>query len=321
MLGDGLCMEFLNVTERAAIEAHRFAGRGNEKDADKAAVDSMRSTLNKMCIDGTIVIGEGERDNAPMLYSGEKVGTGGPALDIAVDPLEGTTTCALYKEGAMSVIAVARSGCLLKAPDVYMDKIAVGPGLPDGVVSLSGDLRTNLHNLSSAKGCAVSDLTVVMLKRDRHAALIEGLRELDVRIKLIDDGDLSATLSLIREENDIYLGIGGAPEGVLSAVLLAAVGGQIEGKLVLNTDALRERAKSVGVEDMDRSYATGDMVRGEAFFIATGVTDSLIMRGISRSEGGCVTADSVIFSTLGVISRVQRTFYKPPAGPVVRAQR
>ncbi|PLC07855.1 UNVERIFIED_ORG: fructose-bisphosphatase class II [Anaplasma ovis] len=321
MLGDGLCMEFLNVTERAAIEAHRFAGRGNEKDADKAAVDSMRSTLNKMCIDGTIVIGEGERDNAPMLYSGEKVGTGGPALDIAVDPLEGTTTCALYKEGAMSVIAVARSGCLLKAPDVYMDKIAVGPGLPDGVVSLSGDLRTNLHNLSSAKGCAVSDLTVVMLKRDRHAILVESLRELGTRIRLIDDGDISAVMSLIRGENDMYIGIGGAPEGVLSAVPLAAVGGQIEGKLVLNTDALRERAKSVGIEDMERLYRTEDMVRGEAFFIATGVTDSLIMRGISRSEGGCVTADSVIFSTLGVISRVQRTFYKPPAGPVVRAQR
>ncbi|MCU7612581.1 class II fructose-bisphosphatase [Anaplasma capra] len=302
-------MEFLDVTERAAIEAHKFAGRGDEKGADKVAVDSMRSTLNKMRIEGTIVIGEGERDNAPMLYAGEKVGLGGPAFDIAVDPLEGTTTCSLYRDGAMSVIAVARPGCLLRAPDVYMDKIAVGPGLPEGVVSLDNDLKTNLHNLSRAKEREIPALTAVVLKRDRHISIIEDLRKLGIRIRLIDDGDISAVMSLISGENDIYIGIGGAPEGVLSAVLLASVGGQIEGRLILNTDSLREQARSFGIEDENRLYAIGDMVKGDAFFVATGVTDSLTMRGISYSEGGCVRADSIILSPKGVVTRVSRTFY------------
>ncbi|CAN7939916.1 unnamed protein product, partial [Ixodes pacificus] len=215
---DGLCTEFLKVTEVGAIAAFKFAGMGDEKSADKAAVDSMRSALNSLDIRGTIVIGEGERDNAPMLYVGEEVGRGGEALDIALDPLEGTTTCALHRSGAMSVIAVADSGNLLKAPDVYMDKIALGPGLPAGVVKLGNDIETNLHNLSEVKGCKLSDLLVVVLKRDRHLSLISSLRRLGVRVRLIDDGDIGAILAIIEGVGDLYVGIGGAPEGVLAAV-------------------------------------------------------------------------------------------------------
>ncbi|MGN7661370.1 MAG: class II fructose-bisphosphatase [Anaplasma sp.] len=302
-------MEFLNVTELAAVEAYKFAGQGDEKNADRAAVDSMRSTLNKMPIEGTVVIGEGERDNAPMLYIGEKVGAGGPAFDIAVDPLEGTTTCALYRDGAMSVIAVAKTGCLLKAPDVYMDKIAVGPGLPAGVVSLNNTLQTNLHNLSTAKGCDTSDLIVVVLKRDRHASMISSLRELGVRVKLIDDGDISAIMSIVAGEYDVYLGIGGAPEGVLSAVLLASVGGQIEGRLMLDTEPLQARAKNLGIEDVHRVYCTSDMVKGEALLIATGITGSALMGGISYDEAQRLETNSVVFSSDGTVTRINRTFY------------
>ncbi|MGN7678752.1 MAG: class II fructose-bisphosphatase [Anaplasma sp.] len=309
MLGDNLCMEFLNVTELAAVAAYKFAGQGDEKNADRAAVDSMRSTLNKMRIKGTIVIGEGERDNAPMLYIGEKVGAGGPAFDIAVDPLEGTTTCALYRDGAMSVIAVAETGCLLKAPDVYMDKIAVGPGLPAGIVSLNNSLQTNLYNLSTAKGCDISDLIVVVLKRDRHASMISSLRELGVRVKLIDDGDISAVMAIVAGEYDMYLGIGGAPEGVLSAVLLASVGGQIEGRLMLDTELLQAKAKNFGIEDVRRVYCAGDMVKGEALLITTGITGSTLMEGISYDEAQRLETNSVIFSSDGIVTRINRTFY------------
>ncbi|MDB1135800.1 class II fructose-bisphosphatase [Candidatus Anaplasma sp. TIGMIC] len=307
MLTKDLCFEFLGVTELAAAEAYKFAGRADEMSADRAAVDSMRSTLNSMCIDGQIVIGEGERDKAPMLFCGEQVGKGGPALDIAVDPLEGTTTCALFKEGAMSVIAVAERDCLLKAPDVYMDKIAVGPGLPDGVISMKNDLETNIRNLSEAKERKITDLIAVVLNRERHATLIKGLRELGVRVRLIDAGDIGAVISLIKGDHDICLGIGGAPEGVLSAVALASVGGQICGRLVLNTPELRGRAAQVGIEDYDRDYTMQDMVRGPATFIATGVTDSMLMHGVRYNERGGLETESIIFTPEGVVTHVRRT--------------
>ncbi|MFV9839041.1 MAG: fructose-bisphosphatase class II family protein [Aaplasma endosymbiont of Hyalomma asiaticum] len=307
---EDLCFQFLKVTEFAAIEAQKFAGRADEKNADRAAVDSMRSTLNTMKIDGTIVIGEGERDNAPMLYVGEKVGMGGVKLDIAVDPLEGTTTCALYKDGAMSVIAVAECGGLLKAPDVYMDKIAVGPGLPDDVVSLKNSLRTNLGNLSDASGRKITDLIAVVLKRERHANLISELREIGVVVRLIDDGDIGAIISLINGDHDVCLGIGGAPEGVLSAVALNAVGGQIYGKLVLDTEELRSRASHHGIKDYDKEYSIRDMVRGTAFLITTGVTGSTLMDGISYDAEHNVATDSIIFCPDGIVTRVRRISYK-----------
>ena len=307
---DDLCFQFLRVTELAAIEAQKFAGKADEKGADKAAVDSMRSTLNAMKIDGTIVIGEGERDNAPMLYSGEKVGVGGVSLDIAVDPLEGTTTCALYKDGAMSVIAVAESGGLLRSPDVYMDKIAVGPGLPQGVVSLQNSLETNLENLSDASGRKITDLIAVVLNRERHEKLISELREMGVRIKLIDDGDIGAVISLINGDCDVCLGIGGAPEGVLSAVALSAVGGQIYGRLVLDTEDLRSRASKHGIEDYSKEYSVFDMVQGKAMLITTGVTGSTLMDGVSYDDEHNIATDSIIFCPDGVVTRVRRISYK-----------
>ena len=307
---EDLCFQFLRVTELAAIEAQKFAGRADEKNADRAAVDSMRSTLNAMKIDGTIVIGEGERDNAPMLYVGEKVGMGGVKLDIAVDPLEGTTTCALHKDGAMSVIAVAECGSLLKAPDVYMDKIAVGPGLPDGIVSLKNSLRTNLENLSDASGRKITDLIAVVLKRERHENLISELREIGVMVRLIDDGDIGAIISLINGDCDICLGIGGAPEGVLSAVALNAVGGQIFGKLVLDTEKLRSRASQHGIQDYDKEYSVRDMVGGKAFLITTGVTGSTLMDGISYDVEHNVATDSIIFCPDGIVTRARRISYQ-----------
>ena len=309
MLGCDLYFQFIRVTELAAIEAHEFVGRGNEKAADKAAVDSMRSTLNAMDISGHIVIGEGERDKAPMLFTGEKVGKGLLELDIAVDPLEGTTTCASYKEGAMAVIAISERGHMLEAPDVYMDKVAVGPGLPEGVVSIENDIDTNLRNLSRVKGCDVKDITAVILSRDRHSSLIARVRELGARVKLIDDGDIGAVISIIKGECDIYLGIGGAPEGVLSAVALASVGGQICGKLVLDTPELRSRAQKFGISDADKCYTIHDMVRGPAFFVATGITDGKIMNGVRRFNDGKIETDSICFLPGGIVNRITRTLY------------
>ena len=304
MLVEDLCYRFLKVTELAAFEAYQFAGRADEKGADKAAVNAMRSALNVMDIDGRIVIGEGERDKAPMLYCGERVGKGGVPLDIAVDPLEGTTTCALYKDGAMSVIAVSGRDSLLQAPDVYMDKIAVGPGLPAGIISMQHDLKTNMNNLADARECGLSDLVAVVLKRERHNSLIGELRAMGVRIRLIDDGDIGAVISMIRGESDICLGIGGAPEGVLSAVALAAVGGQICGRLVLNSQELRERATECGIEDCDKAYSVEDMVRGDAFFIATGITDSTLLGGIRYDDNSWET-DSIIFAPGGTVMQVR----------------
>ena len=242
-----LCFKLLSVTEAAAVASYKCLGIGDEKKADAVAVDAMRKSLNSLDISGTVVIGEGERDDAPMLYIGEKVGLGGVELDIALDPLEGTTICSHYKDGAMSVLAVAEKGGFLNAPDVYMEKIAVGSSVPKGVVSLKYDIRTNLYNLAEIKKCNISDLVVTVLKRERHLELIRNIRECGARIRLIDDGDISAVVSLMHGDHDLYVGIGGAPEGVLAAAALLSIGGYIEGRFVIDTDQLKIRAKSLGL--------------------------------------------------------------------------
>ncbi|MDG7053443.1 MAG: class II fructose-bisphosphatase [Wolbachia endosymbiont of Alcedoecus sp.] len=292
---EDLAYKLVKVTEAAALAAHKLAGFGDEKKADQVAVDAMRTVLNSRAVNGTIVIGEGERDEAPMLYIGEKVGTGnGPEIDIAVDPLEGTTICAHYKQGAMSVLAATKKGNFLHAPDVYMEKIAVGENLPEGVVSLKNSIEKNLDNLAKAKGCKVSDLTVTILKRERHNELIAKIRRLGAKIKLIDDGDVAAVVSLINGNHDMYIGTGGAPEGVLAAAALSSIGGQMEGRLIFDTDQLKERAKNLNIDDQEKIYTVKDMARGESVFIATGVTSGELVDGVKFSHNVCSTNSLII---------------------------
>ncbi|MDM8334962.1 class II fructose-bisphosphatase [Wolbachia pipientis] len=292
---EDLAYKLVKVTESAALAAYKLAGSGDEKKADQVSVDAMRMVLNSMEVNGTIVIGEGERDKAPMLYIGEKVGTGsGPEIDIAVDPLEGTTICAHYKQGAMSVLAAAKRGNFLHAPDVYMEKIAVGKNLPEGVVSLKNSIEKNLENLAKAKKCKASDLTVTILNRKTHNELIEKIRKLGARIKLIDDGDIAAVVSLINGNHDMYIGIGGAPEGVLAAAALSSIGAQMEGRLVLDTDQLRERAKNLNIHDPEKIYTVKDMAGGESVFIATGVTSGELMDGVKFSHNTYSTSSLII---------------------------
>ncbi len=292
---EDLAYKLVKVTEAAALAAYKLAGFGDEKKADQVAVDAMRTVLSSMEINGTIVIGEGERDEAPMLYIGEKVGTGnGPEIDIAVDPLEGTTICAHYKSGAMSVLAATKKGNFLHAPDVYMEKIAVGKNLPEGVVSLKNSIEKNLDNLAKAKKCKVNDLVVTVLKRERHGELIEKIRKLGAKIKLIDDGDVAAIVSLVNGNHDMYIGIGGAPEGVLAAAALSSIDGQMEGRLVLDTDQLRERAKNLNIDDPEKVYAVKDMARGESVFIATGVTSGELVDGVKLNHNTYSTNSLII---------------------------
>lgn len=301
---EDLAYKLVKVTEAAALAAYKLAGLGNEKKADQVAVDAMRTVLNSMEINGTIVIGEGERDEAPMLYIGEKVGTGsGPEIDIAVDPLEGTTICAHYKQGAMSVLAATKKGNFLHAPDVYMEKIAVGKNLPEGVVSLKNRIEKNLDNLAKAKGCKASDLIVTVLKRERHDELIAKIRKAGAKIKLIDDGDIAAVVSLINGNHDMYIGTGGAPEGVLAAAALSSIGGQIEGRLVLDTDQLKERAKILNIDNLDKIYTIKDMVRAEAVFVATGVTSGEFVDGVKFSQDICLTNSLIILP--GKVIKIQ----------------
>ena len=259
-----LALEVVRVTEAAALSASLLMGRGDEKAADQAAVDAMRKALNSLSIDGTVVIGEGERDEAPMLYIGEKVGTGnGPKIDIALDPLEGTTICAKGGPNALAVIAMAEAGGFLNAPDVYMEKIAVGGGLPGGVVDLDEKVETNLRNLALAKGADVSELVVCILDRPRHAELIARVREAGARIMLIGDGDVSGVIATAQPNAgiDLYMGSGGAPEGVLAAAALRCIGGQFQGRLIFRNDAERERAKRWGVTDLDKKYSLYDLAK------------------------------------------------------------
>ncbi len=269
----------LAATEAAAIASKRVVGLGNQLLADQVAVDAMRSVLSGAPFSGTVVIGEGERDAAPMLYIGEKVGGGGTEVDLALDPLEGTGICSSFGDGALSVIACGAKNSFLHAPDVYMQKIAVGKGLPKGVVSLKKPIEENLRNLADAKGVSVSDLTVVILKRSRHEQLIRSVRSVGARIKLISDGDISAILEILLSETcDICVGSGGAPEGVLAAVALKALGGQMECKLLFNDDAQHERACDMGVKDCNKIYSCDDLVKSDdSVLVITGVTDTSLL--------------------------------------------
>jgi fructose-1,6-bisphosphatase II / sedoheptulose-1,7-bisphosphatase len=299
-----LSLEIVRVTERAAVSAARLRGRGNEKAADQAAVDAMRRELNKLPIDGTVVIGEGERDEAPMLFIGEEVGgKNGPKVDIAVDPLEGTTLCAKNMAGAIATMAMAEGGTLLNAPDVYMEKIAVGPGYPKGVVDLDASPEENIRALAKAKDVKPSDLTALVLDRPRHADLIAAIRKTGAAVALITDGDVAGVIHTADTSTgiDIYLGIGGAPEGVLAAAALRCIGGQMQGRLLLDTDEKRERALKMGIKDPLKRYEMEDMVRGDCLFSATGVTTGSLLRGVRFGKEKIETETVVMRSATGTV--------------------
>jgi fructose-1,6-bisphosphatase II / sedoheptulose-1,7-bisphosphatase len=308
MMDRNLALEAVRVTEAAALAASLLMGRGDEKAADQAAVDAMREALNSLEIDGTVVIGEGERDEAPMLYIGEKVGLGdGPAIDIALDPLEGTTITAVGGHNALAVIAMAESGGFLNAPDVYMDKIAVGPGLPDGIVDLDNTPLENLKALSKAKDAEISDLVVCILDRPRHAELIAKVRESGARIMLISDGDVSGVIATAQPDAgiDLYVGSGGAPEGVLAAAALRCIGGQMQGRLLFRNDEERARAARWGVTDLKRKYLLEDLAKGDVMFAATGVTTGTMLRGVRRFAGGAYTHSVVMRSKSGTVRYIE----------------
>ncbi|MEQ8398619.1 class II fructose-bisphosphatase [Thalassobaculum sp.] len=304
-----LALEAVRVTEAAALAASRLMGRGDEKAADQAAVDAMRTALNNLEIDGTVVIGEGERDEAPMLFIGEKVGRGGPKIDIALDPLEGTTITAKGGANALAVVALASEGGFLNAPDVYMDKIAVGGGLPDGVVDLDATVEENLKNLAKAKKADVSDIVACILDRPRHAELIAKVREAGARIMLISDGDVSGVIATSQPTSgvDIYLGSGGAPEGVLAAAALRCIGGQIQARLLFRNDDERSRAKRWGIEDLDRKYGLMELAGGDVMFAATGVTNGTMLKGVRRYTGGAYTHSIIMRSTTGTVRTIEAT--------------
>ena len=299
-----LALEAVRVTEAAALSASRLMGRGDEKAADQAAVDAMRQALNSLSIDGTVVIGEGERDEAPMLFIGEKVGTGqGPKIDIALDPLEGTTITAKGGANALAVLAMADDGGFLNAPDVYMDKIAVGGGLPDGVVDLDNAPAQNLQSLARAKKAEIADLVVCILDRPRHADLIAKVREAGARIMLIGDGDVSGVIATSTGDSgiDIYMGSGGAPEGVLAAAALRAIGGQMQGRLLFRNDDEKARARKWGITDLNRKYSMTDMAKGDVMFAATGVTSGSMLKGVRRFANGAETHSIVMRSKTGTV--------------------
>lgn len=300
-----LSLEIVRVTERAAVAAARLRGHGDEKAADQAAVDAMRRELNNLPIDGTIVIGEGERDEAPMLFIGEKVGKlAGLNVDIAVDPLEGTTLCAKNMPGAIATMAMAEGGTLLNAPDVYMDKIAVGPGYPKGVVDLDASAEENIIRLAKAKDVPPAAITALILDRPRHAALIAGVRKTGAAVRLITDGDVAGVIHTADPDNtgvDIYMGIGGAPEGVLAAAALRCIGGQMQCRLVLDNAEKRERAAKMGVTDPRKKYEIEDMVTGDCLFAATGVTDGSMLRGVKFRKNVIETETVVMRSVTGTV--------------------
>jgi fructose-1,6-bisphosphatase II / sedoheptulose-1,7-bisphosphatase len=304
-----LALEAVRVTEAAALAASKLMGRGDEKQADQAAVDAMRRALNGLAIDGTVVIGEGERDEAPMLYIGEKVGAGGPKTDIALDPLEGTTITAKGGQNALAVIAMASEGGFLNAPDVYMDKIAVGGGLPEGVVDIDNAPGQNLKNLAKAKQMDVSDLVACILDRPRHAELIAKVREAGARIMLISDGDVSGVIATSRPGSgvDIYLGTGGAPEGVLAAAALRCIGGQMQGRLMFRNDDERGRAHRIGIKDLNRKYTMLELAKGDVMFAATGVTDGTMLKGVRRFHGGGMTHSMIMRSRTGTVRFIEAT--------------
>jgi fructose-1,6-bisphosphatase II / sedoheptulose-1,7-bisphosphatase len=294
-----LVLEMVRVTEAAAIAASALIGRGDEKAADAAAVEAMRKALNELYMDGTVVIGEGERDEAPMLYIGERVGSApgkGPKIDIALDPLEGTTITAKAGPNALAVLAIAEQGGLLNAPDTYMDKIAVGPGYPDGIIDLDRTPTENVTAVAAAKGVAPADIIVCVLDRPRHETIIAELRGLGCGIMLIPDGDVAGVIATTDPDTtiDIYMGQGGAPEGVLAAAALRCVGGQFKGRLVFRTDDERARARKWGIADLDKVYDLEELARGDVIFAATGVTDGSLLEGVKRRRGGITTTESIV---------------------------
>ena len=306
--GLSLVMDAVRVTEAAAIASWALAGRGDEKDADRAAVEAMRDMLNSLNIDGRVVIGEGERDEAPMLFIGEKVGKGwGPKIDIAVDPLEGTTLTAKAMANALAVMAWAPEGTLLHAPDTYMDKIAVGPGLPRGVIDLDKSAADNVTAIAKAKGVATSEITVSVLDRPRHAEIIASLRSVGARVALISDGDVAGVINTTDPTTgiDLYIGQGGAPEGVLACAALKCVGGQFQGRLVFRNADERARAARLGIKDLDRKYDLHDIVRGEAIFAATGVTKGALLDGVKVSGGYIRTHTLVMHSATHTVREVR----------------
>ena len=298
----------IRVTEAAAIAAFDLAGRGDEKEADQAAVDAMRTSLNQVAMQGRIVIGEGERDEAPMLYIGEEVGTGvGPEIDIALDPLEGTTLTAKAMGNALAVLALAPRGTMLFSPDVYMDKIAIGPGYPAGVVSLDASPAENVEALAKAKGVSPRDISVCILDRPRHQNIIDSVRSVGGRVVMIMDGDIAGVINTTDPSTgvDMYLGLGGAPEGVLAASALKCIGGQMEARLVFRNDEEKSRAKRVGITDLNKLYTLEDLVTCETVFCATGVTKGGLLDGVSKSSRFVETETMIMTSIDGSIRRVR----------------
>ncbi|MFP4004167.1 MAG: class II fructose-bisphosphatase [Alphaproteobacteria bacterium] len=305
-----LALDIVRVTERTALAVRHLIGRGQSKAADQAAVDAMRSALNQLPMKGRVVIGEGERDEAPMLFIGEEVGTGEPPeIDIALDPLEGTNLTAKAGPNALAVMAFAERGNLLHAPDVYMSKIAVGGGLPGGVIDLDADPADNVRELAKAKGVPVEEITACVLERPRHDEIIDRLRSAGAAIRLIPDGDVAGVIHTAEPASgiDIYMGIGGAPEGVLAAAALACVGGQMETRLVFRNDDERERARRVGINDLDRKYAREDMARGPIVFSATGVTHGTLVKGVHRALDGHLATETLFLLSRTGAARSIRT--------------
>lgn len=293
--------QIIEVVENAAVACYDWIGKGDNMAADHAAVEAMRRDLNLMDISGTIVIGEGERDEAPMLYIGEKVGKGGLEVDIALDPLEGTTICANAAENSLAVIAFANKGGFLHAPDVYMDKIAVGAGLPEGVIDLDNTPRKNLENIAQAKKCAISDLTVMILERPRHKELIAKVREAGAKVRLIGDGDVAGVIACTNQNTrvDAYMGSGGAPEGVLAAAALRVIGGQMMGRLIFGDNQKQmERAKKMGIVDLNRKYTAEEMAKGDVIFACAGVTDGYMLSGVKKCHGK-VYVNSLLMNSAG----------------------
>jgi fructose-1,6-bisphosphatase II len=313
-----LALEVVRVTEMAAIASARLMGRGDKNESDQVAVDAMRRAFDTLNIDGTVVIGEGERDEAPMLYIGEKVGSGqsgAPGIDIALDPLEGTNLCAYGRPGAISVVALANRGCLLNAPDTYMEKIAVGPRAR-GVIDLTVSPTENLKRIAKAMGRNVTELTAVILERERHTALIAEVRKAGARVRLIEDGDVAGAVSTCFEESgvDVLMGIGGAPEGVIAAAAIRSMEGDMQGRLHFRSDEERARAKKMGVSDLDRIYRAEDLAAGDVMFAATGVTTGDFLRGVRFFGSGCETHSVIMRSKTGTVRHVTAThrFDKKP---------
>src|SRR5687768_16783672 len=314
-----LVLEMVRVTEAAAVAASKLIGRGNEKAADHAAVEAGREALNQLDFDATVGIGEGGRDEAPMLFIGERVGArrddpGAAHIDIALDPLEGTTITAKAGANALAVLAIAEQGCLLNAPDVYMDKIAVGPGYPPGIVDLDRPVSENVAAVASAKGVKPSELIVCVLDRPRHAELIVELRAIGCGIQLIPDGDVAGVIATTDEATgiDLYMGGGGAPEGVLAAAALRCVGGQFKGRLLFRNDDERARARRWGIADLNRQYDLTELAKGDCIFAATGVTDGSLLKGVKRLKGGTMTTESVVMrASSGTVRWVRGEHHKP----------